>query len=229
MEIGHEDKLKNQDQSVETASGKLVTPSGAISTTSGIFVRTPQQNGVVERRNQTLVEAARTMLIFLNAPLFLWSEEVATTCYTQNRSLIRTRHNKTPYEFLHDRKPDLKHLHVFGALCYLTNDSEDLGKVKPKAEMSIFIGYSHAKNAYWIYNKKTRMIIETIRIDFDELIAMASEQFSSGPEPQLLTPGYISSGLVQNPSSSTPYVSPSKKDLDILFHPLFDEYFNPPQ
>ncbi|GJV30184.1 integrase, catalytic region, zinc finger, CCHC-type containing protein [Tanacetum coccineum] len=90
--------------------------------------RTPQQNGVVERRNHTLVEAARTMLIFSKAPMFLWAEAVATACYTQNRSLIHTRHNKTPYELVHDKKPDLTFLRVFGALCYPTNDSEDLGK-----------------------------------------------------------------------------------------------------
>ncbi|GJX22764.1 retrovirus-related pol polyprotein from transposon TNT 1-94 [Tanacetum coccineum] len=78
--------------------------------------RTPQQNGVVERRNQTLVEAARTMLIFYKAPSYMWAEAVATACYTQNRSLIRKRHNKTPYEILHDKKPDLTYFHVFGAL-----------------------------------------------------------------------------------------------------------------
>ncbi|GKE23641.1 retrovirus-related pol polyprotein from transposon TNT 1-94 [Tanacetum coccineum] len=69
--------------------------------------RTPQQNGIVERWNRTLVEAARTMLIFSKAPMFLWAEAVATACYTQNRSLIHTRHNKTPYELVHDKKPDL--------------------------------------------------------------------------------------------------------------------------
>ncbi|GJR23543.1 retrovirus-related pol polyprotein from transposon TNT 1-94 [Tanacetum coccineum] len=69
--------------------------------------RTPQQNDIVERRNRTLVEAARTMLIFSKAPMFLWAEAVATACYTQNRSLIHTRHNKTPYELVHDKKPDL--------------------------------------------------------------------------------------------------------------------------
>ncbi|GJR43131.1 retrovirus-related pol polyprotein from transposon TNT 1-94 [Tanacetum coccineum] len=88
--------------------------------------RTSQQNGVVKRRNCTLVEAARTMLIFSKALLFLWAEAVAKACYTQNRSLIRKRHNKTPYELLHDRKLDLSYLHVFGALCYPTNDGEDL-------------------------------------------------------------------------------------------------------
>ncbi|GJU87138.1 retrovirus-related pol polyprotein from transposon TNT 1-94 [Tanacetum coccineum] len=69
--------------------------------------RTPQQNGVVERQNRILMEAARTMLIFSKAMMFLWAEAVATACYTQNHSLINTRHNKTPYKLVHDKKPDL--------------------------------------------------------------------------------------------------------------------------
>ncbi|GJZ90188.1 retrovirus-related pol polyprotein from transposon TNT 1-94, partial [Tanacetum coccineum] len=91
--------------------------------------RTPQHNGVVERRNHTLVEASRTMLIFSKALLLLLAEAFTTACYTQNRSLIRKCHNKTPYELLHDRKPDLSYLYVFGALCYPTNDDEDLVKM----------------------------------------------------------------------------------------------------
>ncbi|GJV30695.1 retrovirus-related pol polyprotein from transposon TNT 1-94 [Tanacetum coccineum] len=98
--------------------------------------------------NQTLVEAARTTLIFSKASLFLWAEAVAIPCYTQKRSLIRKRHNKTPYELLHNRKPNLSYLHVFGALCYPTNDSEDLGKLKPKADIGIFVGYALTKKAY---------------------------------------------------------------------------------
>ncbi|GJR73997.1 retrovirus-related pol polyprotein from transposon TNT 1-94 [Tanacetum coccineum] len=86
-------------------------------------------------RNRTLVEAARTMLIFAQAPLFLWAEAIATACYTQNRSIIRRHHGKTPYELLHDRKPDLSYLHVFGALCYPNNDSENLGKLQAKADI----------------------------------------------------------------------------------------------
>ncbi|GJQ94274.1 retrovirus-related pol polyprotein from transposon TNT 1-94 [Tanacetum coccineum] len=91
--------------------------------------QSPQQNDVVERRNHTLVEATRTMLIYAKAPLFLWAKAVATASYTQNRSIIRHRYGKTPYELLHDRKPDLSYLYVVGALCYLNNDSEDLGKL----------------------------------------------------------------------------------------------------
>ncbi|GJZ68185.1 retrovirus-related pol polyprotein from transposon TNT 1-94 [Tanacetum coccineum] len=73
---------------------------------------------------------------------------VATACYTQNRSFIRLRHGKTPYELLHDRKPDLSYLHVFGALCYPNNNSEDLGKLQAKADIAIFIGYAPKNKAY---------------------------------------------------------------------------------
>ncbi|GKB32893.1 retrovirus-related pol polyprotein from transposon TNT 1-94 [Tanacetum coccineum] len=92
-------------------------------------------NGVVERQNRTLVEVARTMLIFLKAPLFLWVEAINTACYTQNRCLIRLRYNKTSYELMHDKKPDLSFFHVFGSRCYPTNDSEDLGKLNAKADI----------------------------------------------------------------------------------------------
>ncbi|GJR80680.1 retrovirus-related pol polyprotein from transposon TNT 1-94 [Tanacetum coccineum] len=109
--------------------------------------RTPQQNGIVERRNRTLVEAVRTMLIFSKSPLFQWAEAVANACYTQNRSLIHTRYNKTSYELLRDHKPKLKYLYVFGALCYPTKDFEDLEKLQPKVDIGIFIGYSLSKKA----------------------------------------------------------------------------------
>ncbi|GJR32950.1 retrovirus-related pol polyprotein from transposon TNT 1-94 [Tanacetum coccineum] len=131
--------------------------------------RTPQQNGVVERRNRTLVEAARTMMIFSKAPMFLWAEAVATACYTQNRSLIHTRHNKTPYELVHDKKPDLTFFRVFGALCYPANDSENLGKFQAKADIGIFVGYAPSKKGYRIYNKRTRQLMETIHVTFDEM------------------------------------------------------------
>ncbi|GKD89092.1 putative ribonuclease H-like domain-containing protein [Tanacetum coccineum] len=171
----------------------------------------PQQNGVVERRNHTLIEAAYTMLIYANAPLFLWAEAVATACYTQNCSMIRLRHGKTPYKLLHNKPPDLSYLHVFGALCYLTNDSENLGKLQPKADVGIFIGYTPTKKAFRIYNRRTRRIIETIHVDFDELTAMAFKHSSSGPALHNTTPATISSGT----------------DWDMLFQPLFDEFFNP--
>nr|GFA81086.1 retrovirus-related Pol polyprotein from transposon TNT 1-94 [Tanacetum cinerariifolium] len=118
--------------------------------------RTPQQNGVVERRNQTLVKAARTMLTFANLPLFLWSEAIATACFTQNRSIIHKRFDKTPYELMNKRKPNIKFFRVFGCRCYLLNDYEDVGKLKAKGDIGVFVGYSKESAAFRIYNKRTR-------------------------------------------------------------------------
>ncbi|GJW61795.1 retrovirus-related pol polyprotein from transposon TNT 1-94 [Tanacetum coccineum] len=151
------------------------------------------------------------------------AEAVNTTCYTQNRSLIRLHYNKNQYELMHDKKPDLSYLHVFGSLCYLTNDSEDLGKLKAKADIGIFIGYTPTKKAFRIYNKRARLIMETIHVTFDELITMASEQFSSGPALQSMTHGTLSSRLVPNPNPQTPYVPPTKNDWDLMFQLMFDE------
>ncbi|GJT40072.1 retrovirus-related pol polyprotein from transposon TNT 1-94, partial [Tanacetum coccineum] len=190
--------------------------------------RSPQQNGVVERRNHTLIKAARIMLIYTKASLFLWEESIATACYTQNRSIIRLRYGKTPYELLHDKIPDLSFFHVFGAICYPTNDSENLGKLQPKADISIFIGYVLIKKAFRIYNRRTRRIIETIHVDFDELTAMTSVHSSSGPVLHEMIPATISSGLMPNPPPSIPFVPPLRTDWDILFQPLFDELLNPP-
>ncbi|GJZ75564.1 retrovirus-related pol polyprotein from transposon TNT 1-94, partial [Tanacetum coccineum] len=163
--------------------------------------RTPQQNGVVERRNRTLVEAARTMMIFSKAPMFLWAEAVATACYTQNRSLIHTRHNKTPYELVHDKKPDLTFFRVFGALCYPTNDSENLGKFQAKAP---------SRKGYRIYNKRTRRLMETIHVTFDEMHqSMAPVRISLGPEPFMMTPGQLNSGLAP---SHCPCKHPAKAE-----------------
>ncbi|GJZ59209.1 retrovirus-related pol polyprotein from transposon TNT 1-94 [Tanacetum coccineum] len=191
--------------------------------------RTPQQNGVVKRQNCTLVEAARTMLTFSKASMFLWAEVVATACYTQNRSLVYTRHNKTSYELVHDKKRDLIFLRVFGALCYPTNDSEDLGKLSPIVDIGIFIGYALNRKGYRIYNKRTRRIMETIHVQFDELTEpMVPVHISTGPEPILLTPRQISSGLIPDPVHAAPYVPPINKELEMLFQPMFDEYFEPP-
>ncbi|GKD02828.1 integrase, catalytic region, zinc finger, CCHC-type containing protein [Tanacetum coccineum] len=86
------------------------------------IARTPKQNGVVERQNRTLVEAARTMLLASKLPLFFWVEAIATACYTQKRSLIIPRYENSPYHIINDKKPTLKHLHIFSCTCYITRD-----------------------------------------------------------------------------------------------------------
>ncbi|GJW98770.1 retrovirus-related pol polyprotein from transposon TNT 1-94 [Tanacetum coccineum] len=171
--------------------------------------RSLQQNGVVERPNRTLIEASCIMLIYAKASLFLRAEAVATACYTQNRSIIRLRHGKTPYKLLHDKPPDLSFFHVFGALFYPTNDSENLGKLQSKADIGIFIGYAPIKKAFQIYSRRTRRIIETINVDFDELTAMASEHSSSRPALHEMTPATI---ISLEPAASTD--SPSSTTVD---------------
>ncbi|GJR79062.1 retrovirus-related pol polyprotein from transposon TNT 1-94 [Tanacetum coccineum] len=179
-------------------------------------VRTPQQNSVVERRNHTLVEAARTMLIFLKTPEFLWAEAIATACFTQNHSLVHTRYNKTHYELIKGKKSNVQYFHVLGYLCYPTNNRDDLGKMKPKAYIGIFIGSSESSRGFRIYNRQTKMIMETIHVKFDELTAMASECNNSGP-------GFNCSNF-QDSLEDSQYV-PSKEDLYNLFGPLYEEYY----
>ncbi|GJS77244.1 retrovirus-related pol polyprotein from transposon TNT 1-94 [Tanacetum coccineum] len=103
---------------------------------------------------------------------------------------------------MHDKKPDLSYLYVFCSLCYSTSDTEDLGKLKPKADNGIFLAYAPAKKAFRIYNRRTRLIMETIHVTFDELTAMTSKQSSLGPALHEMTRGTISSGLFFNPPPS---------------------------
>ncbi|GJV32439.1 retrovirus-related pol polyprotein from transposon TNT 1-94 [Tanacetum coccineum] len=135
------------------------------------------------------------MLIFSHASLFLWAKAIATACYTQNRSIIHRRFNKTSYELINGRKPNISFLHVFGALCYPKNDHEDIGKLGAKGDIGFFIGYSADSCAYRVYNRRTKKIMETMNVTFDELSAMAFEQSSSKPGLQSMTSGQISSGL----------------------------------
>nr|GEX00395.1 retrovirus-related Pol polyprotein from transposon TNT 1-94 [Tanacetum cinerariifolium] len=175
--------------------------------------------------NRTLVEAARTMLIFSHAPLFLWAEAIATACYTQNRSIIYRRFNKTPYELIQGKKPEISYLRVFEALCYPKNDLKDIGKLGAKGDIGFFIGYSTNSVAYRMYNRRTKKIMETMNVTFDELSAMAFEQNSSRPGLQSMTSGQISSELELTYASSTITPQrPSERDLDILFEPSHNEY-----
>nr|GEW65289.1 hypothetical protein [Tanacetum cinerariifolium] len=149
--------------------------------------RTPEQNGVVKRRNRSLVEAARTMLSTAKVPLFFWAEAIATACFTQNRSLVIPHHEKTPYHIINDRKPSVRFFYIFGSVCYIVKDGENLDKMKEKGDECIFVGYSNQSRAYRVFNKRTRVIMESIHVNFNELPLMASDQNSSDPAPKCQT------------------------------------------
>nr|GEX94113.1 retrovirus-related Pol polyprotein from transposon TNT 1-94 [Tanacetum cinerariifolium] len=131
------------------------------------------------------------MLIFSRAPLFLWAEVIATACFTQNRSIIHRRFNKTPCVLINGKKPDISFLYVFEALCYPKNDRGDIGKLGAKGDIRFFIGYSTDFCAYRIYNRRIKKIMETMNVSFDELSAMAFEQHSSKPRFQNMYDDYI--------------------------------------
>ncbi|GJW24794.1 putative ribonuclease H-like domain-containing protein [Tanacetum coccineum] len=130
--------------------------------------RTPQQNGVAERRNRTLIEAARTMLADSKLPTTFWAEAVSTACYVQNRVLVVKPHNKTPYELFRGFKPALSFMRPFGCHVTILNTLDSLGKFDGKSDEGFFVGYSLSSKAFRVYNTRTRRVEENLHIGFLE-------------------------------------------------------------
>ncbi|GJT33855.1 retrovirus-related pol polyprotein from transposon TNT 1-94 [Tanacetum coccineum] len=135
------------------------------------------------------------------------AEAIATTCFTQNRSLVIPRHEKTPYHIINGQKSSIKFFHIFGSLCYIVRDGENLDKIKEKGDACIFVGYSTQSRAYRVFNKRTRIIVETIHVNFDELPQMTSDHVSSDLVPQSETVTTLN-------------------ELYLIFSPMFDELLN---
>ncbi|GJX88782.1 ribonuclease H-like domain-containing protein [Tanacetum coccineum] len=130
--------------------------------------RTPQQNGVAERKNRTLIEAARTMLADSKLPTTFWAEAVNTACYVQNRVLVIKPHNKTPYELFLGRKPALSFMRPFRCPVIILNTIDHLGKFDGKADEGFFIGYSTNSKAFRVFNIRTRIVEENLHVQFSE-------------------------------------------------------------
>ncbi|KAD4586555.1 hypothetical protein E3N88_24156 [Mikania micrantha] len=130
--------------------------------------RTPEQNGVVERKNRTLIEAARTMLADSGLPLTFWAEAVNTACYVQNRVLVNQRWLKTPYEILHSLTPLISFFRAFGCPCYILNTKDQLTKFDSKVDAGYFVGYSSTCKAYRVFNCRTKSVEETLHVKFNE-------------------------------------------------------------
>nr|GEU68415.1 reverse transcriptase domain-containing protein [Tanacetum cinerariifolium] len=130
--------------------------------------RTPQQNGIDERKNRTLIKAARTMLADLLLPILFWVEAVNTACYVQNRVLVTKHHNKTPYELLHGRTPSIGFIRPFGCLVTILNTLDSLGKFKRKVDKGFLVRYSVNSKAFRVFNSRTCIVQETLHVNFLE-------------------------------------------------------------
>ncbi|GJX50628.1 retrovirus-related pol polyprotein from transposon TNT 1-94 [Tanacetum coccineum] len=130
--------------------------------------RTPQQNRVAERRNRTLIEAAKTMLADSKLPTIFWAEAVNTACYAQNKVLVVKPHNKTPYELFHGKTPTLSFMRLFGCPVTILNTIDHLGKFGGKADEGFFVGYSLNSKAFKVFNSRTRIVEENLHIRFSE-------------------------------------------------------------
>nr|GFC17414.1 hypothetical protein [Tanacetum cinerariifolium] len=171
------------------------------------------------------------MLSTAKVPLFFWAVAIATACFTQNHSLVIPRHEKTPYHIINDHKPSVKFFRIFGSLYYIVKDGENLDKMKEKGDECIFVGYSTQSRAYRVFNKRTRVIMESIHVNFDELPHMASNHVSFDPAPkcQRMALDYDCLSPTIQRQENVPQADRTvftSNELDLLFSLMFDELLN---
>ncbi|GKB44545.1 putative ribonuclease H-like domain-containing protein [Tanacetum coccineum] len=193
--------------------------------------RTPQQNGVAERRNRTLIEAARTMLADSKLPTTFWAEAVSTACYVQNRVLVVKPHNKTPYELFRGFKPALSFMRPFGCHVTILNTLDSLGKFDGKSDEGFFVGYSLSSKAFRVYNTRTKRVEENLHIGFLENKPMIE---GTGPKwlfdidslTQSMNYVPVTAGTVSNDSAGTS----EENSQDCIVMPIWKDtsYFDSP-
>ncbi|GJZ30538.1 putative ribonuclease H-like domain-containing protein [Tanacetum coccineum] len=193
--------------------------------------RTPQQNGVAERRNRTLIEAARTMLADSKLPTTFWAEAVSTACYVQNRVLVVKPHNKTPYELFRGFKPTLSFMRPFGCHVTILNTLDSLGKFDGKSDEGFFVGYSLSNKAFRVYNTRTKRVEENLHIGFLENKPMIE---GTGPKwlfdidslTQSMNYVPVTAGTISNDSAGTS----EENSQDCIVMPIWKDtsYFDSP-
>nr|GFB34667.1 hypothetical protein [Tanacetum cinerariifolium] len=169
---------------------------------------------------EVIIKFLKRITVLLQSPVII----IRTDNGTEFKNQVLKEYFDT-VAISHQIKPDISLLHVFDALCYPKNDREDIGKLGAKGDIGFFIGYSADSYAYRVYNRRTKKIMETMNVSFDELFVMAVEQRSSKPGLNSMTSGQISSGLdlTYAPSTITTQ-QPSEGELDLLFEAMYDDY-----
>jgi hypothetical protein len=173
---------------------------------------TPQQNGVVERKNRVIQEMARVMLHSKNLAQHFWGEAVNIACHIINKVYLRPETNKTPYEIWRGKKPIVKYFRTFGSKCYILRDRENLGKFDSKSDEGIFLGYSRNSRAYRVFNKRTETVMESINVVIDD---EEVERPSTREENQLdsIDPSVTSTDNVKASPSVSPNEPPSSSTV----------------
>jgi hypothetical protein len=146
---------------------------------------TPPQNGVVERKNRTLCEMARTMLDKHSTPRRFWAEAVNTTCYVSNSIYLRVHKKETCYELMHGHTPKVSHFHVFGCKCFIPKKGKKLDKFEARSVNGIFFGYASHSRAYRVINLETNQIVETCEVTFDETQPLSQLVFECAGDDEL--------------------------------------------
>ncbi|GJZ79991.1 putative ribonuclease H-like domain-containing protein [Tanacetum coccineum] len=194
--------------------------------------RTPQQNGVAERKNRTLIKAARTMLADSKLPTTFWAEAVSTACYVQNRVLIVKPHSKTPYELFRGIKLVIGFMKPFGCHVTILNTLDKLGKFDGKSDEGFFVGYSLSSKAFRVYNIRTRKVQENLHIGFLENKPMIE---GNGPKwlfdldslTQSMNYVPVVAGTISNDSAGIQGVSESstssQQDQDWIAMPIWKD------
>ena len=165
--------------------------------------KTPQQNGVVERKNRVIQEMERVMLINKQIPQKFWGEAVNTSCHIGNRIFFRVGAKKTAYEIWNGKKPRVKYFRVFGSKCYILKDRENLGKFDAKSDEGIFLGYSTTNRAYRVFNKRIKTVMESINVKIDDALTKV-EMINDGEGPSTKEPDVEVKALDLEVEGSTP-------------------------
>ncbi|XP_062020774.1 uncharacterized protein LOC133737182 [Rosa rugosa] len=165
---------------------------------------TPQQNGIVERKNRVLLDMARVMLHAAGLSTNFWVEAISTACYTINRVFFRPGTDQTAYELWKGKKkPNVGYFHIFGSPCYILRDREHLGKFDARSDDGVFLGYSLNSRAYRVYNKRTRVVMESINVSIDDQCVKQEESYAD-PSPSSITPPEIAEASTDEEEEEIP-------------------------
>ena len=187
---------------------------------------TPQQNGIVERKNRTLREMARVMMLAKDIPPHFWAEALNTACHIHNRVTIRPGTSSTHYEIWRGRKPNVKYFHVFGSVCYILADRDPRRKFDPKSDEGIFLGYSRNSRAYRVFNKRTKTIMESINVVINDDDHDATNSPNDEDEVFPSNPGTDADNPLDHISTGNPNV---RTDADDKVSDIVPDEGSPPE